>query len=457
LVKLYGQYCSALSLNALILTITTLAAAQTLEHRPPPKPAADGSAPATPVLPAGTAMQVEISRNYPMKAGETIEGALVYPLYWNGKLAVPARTPVRGTVTTLAPDGSTRAHARLHGDFTPFHVAEVRFDELDLPAGPVKITPAGTTTGAPILHLVGAGVPRRSFVGRYWSQTMSEVHNRIAFFTAPGFGDRALQMLYHQLPYHPERIPAHTAWTFELADPMPMPQQTVLSNPPPPAAVAAGKPEVWQVHALLTARVTSANAKPGDTIDALVVEPVVDKDNQLVIPQGSTLEGKVTVARHARFFGRNGTLRFNFQQVRFPAGTDLPAPQRQVQGSLSGATAQSANGLSMDAEGTVTPKNQASAIAPLFLTLLASRALDQDGNLYANNTVASNGFGLIGRVVGIAAGNRNLAAGLGFYAAALSTYENFLRPGHNVDFPKDTRIEIETVPLRAPVLKPDKQ
>jgi len=454
--KLRCRCRSALSLTAFTLTVTTLLAAQTLEHRPPHKPAATTADNFTPTLPAGTAMQVEIPRNYPMKAGEAIEGELAYPLYWNGKLAVPAKTPVRGTVISLSPSSSTRTHGRLHGDFTPFHIAEVRFEELDLQAGPVKITPAGTTTGAPILHLVAAGVPKRSFVGRYWSQTISDIHGRIAFFTAPGFGDRALQMLYHQLPYHPERIPAHTAWTFELADPMPLPEQTALSDPPSVPAATAGKPEVWQVHALLTGRVTSANAKPGDIVEALVVEPVLDKDNQLVIPQGSTLEGKVTKAKHARTFGRNGTLRFNFQQVRFPAGTDLPAPERQVQGSLGGATAESANGLSMDAEGTITPKNQASAIAPLFLTLLAGRALDQDGNLYANNTVASNGFGLVGRVVGIAAGNRNLAAGLGFYAAALSTYENFLRPGHNVDFPKDTRIEIETTPLRAPVLKPEK-
>jgi hypothetical protein len=87
--------------------------------------------------------------------------------------------------------------------------------------------------------------------------------------------------------------------------------------------------------------------------------------------------------------------------------------------------------------------------------LLAGRALDTDGNLTLQTGVASNGFGLVGRVVGIAAGNRNFAAGLGFYAAALSFYRNFLRSGQDVAFPKDTRIEIETTPLRAPVLKPN--
>lgn len=86
--------------------------------------------------------------------------------------------------------------------------------------------------------------------------------------------------------------------------------------------------------------------------------------------------------------------------------------------------------------------------------MLAGRALDGDGNLTLQTGVSSNGFGVVGRIVGIAAGNRNLAGGLGYYAAALSVYDNFIRAGRDVVFPKDTRIEIETTPLRAPILKP---
>jgi hypothetical protein len=277
------------------------------------------------------------------------------------------------------------------------------------------------------------------------------MHDRVAFFTAPGFGDRALQILYHQLPYHPERIEANTAWTFELSSPLALPNQAMASDPPPPPTFAPGSPEVWSVRAVLTAEVTSATAKPGDPVEALVTEPVFDRTGDLVVPQGSTLVGKVTTAKSARNLGRNGKLRFTFQQIRFPEGT---GEDRSVEGALSGANTQGAHELSMDAEGTVTPKNKSSVIAPLLLTMLAGRALDQDGNFSAQATVASNGFGLIGRVVGIAAGSRELAAGIGYYAAALSTYENFLSPGHDVDFPTATRIEIETTPLRAPVLRP---
>jgi hypothetical protein len=160
----------------------------------------------------------------------------------------------------------------------------------------------------------------------------------------------------------------------------------------------------------------------------------------------------VTAAKAARPLGRNGKLRFTFQEVRFPEGSN-----RAVQGSLAGANPQSRQSLSLDAEGTISPRNQSSVIAPLLLTVLAGRALDEDGNFTAQTGVASNGFGLVGRIVGVAAGNRNLAAGIGYYAAALSFYENFLHPGRDVVFPRNTRIEIETNPLRAPVLTPNGQ
>jgi hypothetical protein len=439
-----------------------LAAAQSLQQRPTAKPASPVApqpqqAIERPELPEGTSLQVEISRAYPVKADEQIECRLLYPIYADGKLAVPKNTMLRGKVVDLEADTKARWHARLRGDFTPFHAIRIRFDELMLPSGPLPIVGSTATNGTSVLHLSVPGAsPKRSFVAREWTQTKSNLHDSISVFTAPGKKDRAMQMLYHQLPYHPERIEAHTAWSFELQQPLELP---AVPDPPQPAASAiagnagsAGNPETWSVHALLTRDLSSASAKSGDPVQALVVEPVYDKDTELVVPQGSILIGKVTSARAARSLGRNGKLRFTFQQIAFPEGYKRP-----VEGSLAGAATEKTQNLSLDAEGTISPKNQSSAIAPLLLTMLAGRALDSDGNLTVGTSVASNGFGLVGRIVGVTAANRNLAAGIGYYAAALSFYENFLRSGRDVVFPKDTRIEIETAPLRAPVLTPQGQ
>lgn len=445
------------------LALTSLAGAQTLEHRPPAKPSAPATASMAPggdaaevlkqepLLPKGTSLQVEITRHYPMKAGETIEGRLMHPLYADGRLAVPAHTMLQGRVVALEPNVSTRWHGRLRGDFTPFHTVKVQFDELMLPSGPRPIASAVADDGAPVLQLSAPGAkPNRGFISREWAQAKRRAEDRIAYFTAPGRGDRALQLLYHQLPYHPERIEAHTAWSFELTAPLALPDLPEVTPAPVAPTLPTGKTETWSVNAVLDHDLTSARARPGDPVEALVVEPVFDRDKNLVVPQGSTLMGKVTAARAARSFGRNGKLRFTFQQVLFPEGFNRP-----VQGSLAGAATEKSQNLTLDAEGTISPHNQSSAIAPILLTMLAGRALDQDGNMTVHTGEASNGFGLVGRIVGVAAGNYNVAAGLGYYAAALSVYENFLRSGRDVVFPRDTRIEILTNPLRAPLLKPD--
>ena len=430
---------------------------QTLHKRPAEVPAAPPAAapapapPALPVITKGTSLQVEIPKHYPMKAGESIEGRLLHPIYADGKLAVPAQTVVEGRMVALQPNRKARWQGRLRGDFTPYHKPEVEFESLRLAGQTIPIDAPMAADGAPVLHLSAAGAaPKRSLVGHYWAMGKQQLHDRIAFFTAPGKGDRLLQMLYHQLPYHPERMEAHTAWTIELAAPVTLPgfapgaAQVAVATAPQTAS-----PEIWSINAEMATGLTSATAKPGDPVQALVVEPVYDKEHQLVVPEGATLVGKVTTAKAARSLGRNGKLRFTFQQVHFPAGTTRP-----VQGALSGASVDKSQNLSLDAEGTVSPRNKASAVAPLLLTMLAGRALDTDGNMTANNGVASNGFGLVGRLVGVAAGDPNLAAGLGYYAAGLSFYENFLHSGQDVVFPKDTRVEIETTPLRAPVLKP---
>ena len=410
---------------------------------------ADPSSPDLPVvLQPGIVFTVAATSHHPLKIGEPLQARLQYPIFNHDLLALPEGTLLQGSVTALSPDKRARLKARFHGDLTPFHIATVRFDAILLPSASVPIKTTEASNGAPILKLAAPSAQKKSsFLARQFTQARKIFQTRVEFFTAPGLGDRALQILYHQLPYHPERIPDGAAWTFELTEPTALPAIPPIE---PTLPKTPARTENWQVNAILKAEVSSKSARSGDPVEALVVEPVFDSNRELVIPQGSTLLGKVSASKAARSLGRNGRLRFNFQQVRFPAGQS-----RAVQGQLSGALAATSQGLQLDAEGTVTQQNKASALNPLLLTLLAGRALDTDGNLVAQTGVASNGFGLVGRIVGVATGSRNLAAGIGFYAAALSLYENWLTPGRDIVFPRDMRIEIETSPLNSPVLKRD--
>ena len=96
--------------------------------------------------------------------------------------------------------------------------------------------------------------------------------------------------------------------------------------------------------------------------------------------------------------------------------------------------------LKIDSEGGVGQQKQSQnrVIVPVVLNFLAGRAFDTDENQVFNRAIASNGFGIMGRIAGILANSRNVAAGIGFYAAALSVYDLWLAHGHDVAFVKNT-------------------
>jgi hypothetical protein len=403
-------------------------------------------------IPAKTPLSIQLLQHVPMKAGEPLEGRLLYPVYADNRIAIPAGATLRGTVIQLGADRSRRIHARLRGDFTPFHIPVVRFDELVLPDGEREsLVSNSAKDGAPILRLSPApGAKKGSIVSRQIAAEKQRIKDAAAQITAPGRGDRLVQFIYTQLPYHPERIETGTAWTVDLAQPLdlrPMdarPEDRGKADPPGKSAMTE-----WRLRAYLQETISSADRKPGDTFQAVVSEPVFNAEHAVVVPQGSVIIGEITQTKPARSFGRQGKLRFRFRQLKLPTGFTQP-----VEGSLAGVDANRSANLQIDPEGGIAPKPQNRVLLPLVLTFLAGRGLDDDDSRIANGAVASNGFGIVGRIVGIVATSRNVAAGIGFYGAALSFYDLCLARGHNVIFPKNTRIEVTTTPARNPMNTP---
>lgn len=417
-------------------------------------------------VPAGTPLPVQLGKHVPMKKGEPLECHLLYPVYAENRLAIPADSVVRGKVVALNVDRSRRIHSRLWGDFTPFHVPVVHFDQLVLPDGTTEqIVSENATDGTQVLHLSPpTSETPGSLVRQQIAMAKQHLKDTIAVVTAPGRKDRLVQFVYGQLPYHPQRIETATTWTITLTQPLALKPNAIAVNakndPKTDPQIDTKKRErsrlraenpdeqqAWHIRAYLTQTISSADAKAGNTFDAVVAEPVFNADHTLAVPEGSLLIGSITQAKPARSFGRAGKLRFNFRELKLP-GT--PSPQH-VTGTLAAADASKEQQLQMDQEGGVQSKPQNRVIIPMVLTLLAGRTLSDDGSVAGNAAVGSNGFGLIGRVVGITAGSRGVAAGIGFYGAGLSFSERWLVHGKNVVFKKNTRIEVTTVPSGNPL------
>jgi hypothetical protein len=427
------------------------------------------SAAAEPVqVPAATPFSIALLRHTPMKAGEPLEGRLVYPIYVGDKLAIPAGALLRGKVVQLRPDPHRRLRARLGGDFTPFHIPVVRFARIQMPNSSwLPFTGGDATNGAPVLRLTPPA-PRKkeksSRISRQIADQKQRLKSATDSVTGPGKGDRIRHFLFSQLPYHPERLEAGTTWLVELSSPLPI--NVPAPSPDPAAAPAAGKDssaapaaatspappqpagpaegDEWKLRAYLLQTVSSVSSKPGDPFLARISEPVFDSSHALMVPQGSVLVGVITQAKPARSFGRQGKLRFHFRELKLPDGFTQP-----VESTISGIDSSGQNKMQLDSEGGVQPKTQNRVAIPLMLSLLATSALDSDAmSQVGSDAVASNGFGIVGRIVGIAAASRPMAASIGLYGAGLAIYDLWLGRGRNVVFVKNTRIEVNTIPSR---------
>ena len=393
-------------------------------------------------IPAGTPLEVKLPRHVPMKVGEALQVTLAYPVYVNNHVALPQGTKVTGSILSLEPDKPARVDARLNGDFTPFHHPVVRFDHAVLADGTrVEISTSEADNGAPLLHLSPPTHKKRSLIRQQWDGLVQRMHDTKEVIFGPGKGDRLLQLFYSQLPYHPERVQTATAWSCELTEPVVLPMP-VESDAPPRGAkarnVANEQASSLLLHAYLDQELSSKDAKAGETFRATIAEPVRGPDQALLVPEGSVLVGTIIRARPAKSFGRAGILSFDFRQLQLPEGE-----RKQVVGSLAGADSSAGAKLQMDSEGEVKPQQQSKVLVPLAMILLASRPLDDDSSQLGGATVGSNGLGFVGRIVGMASASRNLAAGIGFYGAAISVYRRWIRRGHEVEFPKYNRIDVE--------------
>jgi hypothetical protein len=57
-------------------------------------------------------------------------------------------------------------------------------------------------------------------------------------------------------------------------------------------------------------------------------------------------------------------------------------------------------------------------------------------------SVITNGFGFVARVAALASANAAVGRGFAYFALSKSIYYRWIARGHEVQFPKDTQIEI---------------
>ncbi len=402
---------------------------------------------------ASTTLRLELSAPVKLKLGAPVTARTVEALYRSNQISIPAGTVVSGRVARVTPAArNKRISVMSHGDFTPLHEAAIKFDTLRFADGSsVPITVSLAEQSSEIVHFQSSSAKRLSLVGHLKATFNDQKKQAISTVTAPGKVDRIEQYVYSQLPWHPERINAGSQYDVILLRPIQAsPANAGIADAGPTKKENDKLRESATLHARLQDELSSKSAKQDDPVVAVVTAPLLGPQGQIEIPQGSLLRGRVLRSHPAKNWGRNGALRFTFNQVDFPQGT-----QQQVAGVPAGVDGSKNGSLKLDAEGGVEPDSNKGIMVPLALGMLATSALlDSDGGGLGHTAAASNGFGLITRLIAISTGSRTVGAVVGFAATGRTVYTRFIGHGRDVVFRRNSQVEIEVGPIHKSLMTP---
>lgn len=405
----------------------------------------------------GSPLQIALDDEVQVKkVGQPVNGRIVEPVYAFDHVVVPVGSRVIGKVTKIeALSGGKRTLAALNADFTPVRKVEVGFDELVLADGRHFTLHTSVTPGSgQIIQLVTAANAKekkntiKDMASEKTNQAKQQAHqqwdNAMKQVKAPGKVRRLERYGEAQSPIHRQFIPGGTVYFAELQDPLEFGNEVMTV--PMASSIGSALPEGSVVHARLVTPLSSATARKGQNVEAVLSQPLMD-GTALILPQGSRLKGTVNQAAPARRMKKNGQLRIAFSEVVPPDGIE-----QKVVSTLEAVQAGKNANVKLDAEGgaeATTSKSRylGTAVSLGLAMMSAGHGHDRDGDGGGGgggNGAAGgvSGFKLVGMVMGALVRSRAFGTTMGAYGAAVSVYSNFMARGHEVEFPKNTAMQI---------------
>lgn len=424
---------------------------------------------------AGSPLRVYITDRLTMKVGKPVRARLIEPVYSFDRIVLPAGVEIDGTVTALDPvTKMKRTQAMLNGDFSPLHFARVAFTEVHMPDGRTIPIHTASTEGLPTLYAPARPSKKKpsasSSTPTVTQRIGEQLHQQVSAKTqgvldairGPNKIEWAEDFLIHKLPYHPQWYRRNTRFDAVLEEPLQFGTTEVRADALRSVGVPASE-SIAEVR-LLTP-LSSLDAGPDTKIEGVLSQPLFSPDNKLLLPEGTHLTGRVRSAQPARWFHRGGNLRFTFDRIEPPAFTAVaPVSLERTPAQLAAAETDPQAHVKVDPEGgarATEPKTR--LLGPVAALLVATRAMDNDEgkNHLANGTANANyggralggfsGFGLLGTAASRA--SQNVGTALGMYGLAWSVYLTVISRGNEVEFQKNSAIEVRFGPPPAPLVK----
>ncbi len=431
-------------------------------------------------VPPGTPLRLYITHRVWYRSGETVEAKLAEPVWAFDRIVLPEGTLAKGVVSELDPVSNfIRARAIVGGDFTPLKEAKVSFSTLVLPNGRRMEVRTEDSAGLATIY-VPSRAAKRTTAAKSATQASQKPATRMAYVKetlhqaainqvnartqglydlvrGPNKREWVENFLLSKLPYHPQWYRTNTRFDAVLTEPLdfgtvavPVSDLNALGTDPAADSIA---------NVRIVSTLSSADARLGEPVEGVLSQPLFSAGHKLVLPEGTRVSGKITLAQGARWFHRGGKLRFDLDTLEVPAvAVESGAASGEVDHGRRPARAQLAaletdpHAARVDPEGTVTAtESKTRFLRPAIAGLVAVKSLDNDsGKQTATGTGASNnagrgaggfsGFGLLGTVASL--GPHQIAGALGFYGLAWSVYSNVVSRGREVVFEKNTATAI---------------
>jgi len=426
--------------GCLVLLTIAVAVAQDAPTAPPARPGT--------TVPSGVPLRIALEHRVAIKhSGDPILGRLVESIYVFDRMVLPAGSLVEGHIAEIGGVPASRhLKAIMSGNFTPPREVRAQFDALVLSDGSrlsIHTTPSrGTAYTARVAPNRKKQEAQRPAVHGARESIGALDRAAVLAFTEPGKLKRLRSTLLGMLPYQRQALSAGTLFSGVLLDPLTAPAPAFVGVRTDYTAVVES--DAQALRARLLTPISSATARKGEPVEAVVTRPVFAADHSLLIPEGSRLLGEVMTAQPARRFHRNGKVFFMFRQLRLPAG-----PVRSIQGHLDGVEADFNAHLTLDSEGTTRAFSPPTRfIFPALAIAASALSFHQDYNaqgipdqdIGGRAESGAVGLGLIGTA--LAQASRSLASSIAIGGAAFSLYSTFIARGEDVVLPENTPVVV---------------
>jgi hypothetical protein len=425
-------------------------------------------------------LRLYLTKRVSKKIGAPVEAKLLESVFAFDREVIPLGTIAQGRVSRVQPVNTwQRLRAILSGDFTPLHNAQVDFTTLRLPDGRTVSTHTVETAGLNSIYIEPSkkkgkpkaqpqnqnagilGTAKQTARDRIQGAINARSRGFADIVRGPNKKEKLVDFLWSKAPYHPQYWRRGARFDTPLQDRLEfgsaaLKQEDLATLGTQPAADSLA-------HVRLLTPLSSASAKPGDPVQAVVTAPLYASGHKLVLPEGTKLTGEVVVAKKARHFHRSGQLRFNFHKVDLPAqiaGLRRAAPvpaTLKTQAILEAAEGTGKAPIQVDSEGGVRAKESMTRfIAPVISVVIASQAsyegrhpdADEPGvyvgggpHVTGRTLGGGLGLGMLGAL--IAQSSPYVGMAMGYYGAAWSAYSSVAGRGAEVEFEKNAMMEIK--------------